>query len=75
MGKENKMKDKIKAELIDEFLRTNKLSVDEFCKIAKISKVDLQKIYEQNFDFDIEVLFKITKIMKINICNIFENPN
>lgn len=75
MGKENKMKDKIKTELIDEFLTTNKLSVDEFCKIAKISKVDLQKIYEQNFDFDIEVLFKITKIMKINICNIFENPN
>ena len=70
MGRENKMKDKIKTELIDEFLTTNKLSVDEFCKIAKISKVDLQKIY-----FDIEVLFKITKIMKINICNIFENPN
>ena len=48
------MKDKIKTELIDEFLTTNKLSVDEFCKIAKISKVDLQKIYEQNFNFDIE---------------------
>lgn len=75
MGKENKMKDKIKTELIDEFLTTNKLSVNGFCKIAKISKIDLQKIYEQNFDFDIEVLFKITKIMKINICNIFENPN
>ena len=75
LGRGDVMKNIIQTELIDEFLVTNKISVDEFCQNAKISKSDLKKIYNKNLDFDIEVLFKIAKIMKTDICKIFENPN
>lgn len=66
------MKERIKTELIERFMNENNVSLEEFCKIADVCKNDIQKVFVQNFDFGIEVIFKLAKVLKIEAFELFE---
>ncbi len=59
--------------LIGNFIETNKLSKTKFCKLCKISYGTMQKIFLNKYNFKINSLFKIARIMKIEVCKLFTN--
>lgn len=66
------MKERIKTELIEKYMDENDVSLEEFCRISNICKSDIQKIFVQNFDFGIDVIFKLAKVLKIEVFELFE---
>lgn len=66
------MKERIKTELIEKFMDENEVSLEEFCRISNICKSDFQKIFVQDFDFGIDVIFKLAKVLKIEVFELFE---
>lgn len=66
------MKERIKTELIEKYMDENDVSLEEFCKISNICKSDIQKIFVQDFDFGIDVIFKLAKVLKIEVFELFE---
>lgn len=66
------MKERIKTELIEKYMDENEVSLEEFCKISNICKSDIQKIFAQDFDFGIDVIFKLAKVLKIEVFELFE---
>jgi len=63
---------KIKTSLINKFMRENNINKREFCKLSKISHSALNKIYNNDFDFDIVYLFRVCKTIKVELRDIFE---
>ena len=61
----------MKIEMIEDFMTQNKLSKTKFCKICKISVSTLNKILNNQTNVGIVALFKICRVMKIEICNLF----
>ena len=53
------MKNTIKTELIENFIKENNLSKRKFCKMCKISQSTLNKIMTNSENFRIIALFKI----------------
>ena len=66
------MKERIKTELIEKYMDENEVSLEEFCRISNICKSDIQKIFVQDFDFGIDVIFKLAKVLKIEVFELFE---
>ncbi len=66
------MKERIKTELIEKYMDENDVSLEEFCKKSNICKSDIQKIFVQDFDFGIDVIFKLAKVLKIEVFELFE---
>ncbi len=66
------MKERIKTELIEKYMDENDVSLEEFCRISNICKSDIQKIFVQDFDFGIDVIFKLAKVLKIEVFELFE---
>ena len=66
------MKERIKTELIEKYMDENEVSLEEFCRISNICKSDIQKIFVQDFDFGIDVIFKLAKLLKIEVFELFE---
>jgi len=58
-------KEVINTDLIDEFIKNNKLSRYEFCSLCKVPYSVLEQIYNDDYNFDIIYFFKIA--YKINI--------
>lgn len=65
------MKNKIKSELIENFIKDNNLSKSKFCKMCKISQSTLDKIMTSNENFRIIALFKIARVLKIQVYQMF----
>lgn len=65
------MKDIIKTEIIENFIQENNISKTQFCKLCKINLKTLNKILSNNTDFGVIALFKIAKVMKIQVYQIF----
>lgn len=65
------MKNTIKTELIENFIKENNLSKSKFCKMCKISQSTLDKIMTSNENFRIIALFKIARVLKIEVYQIF----
>lgn len=61
----------IKTELIINYLNKEKLSKTAFCKKCKISYSTLNKILNNEENYNLIALFKIAKILNIRICEIF----
>ncbi len=61
----------VKTEIIDKFLKYNKISKTKFCKMCKISYFVLIKIYNQQTNLDVKHFFKIARAMKIPVCELF----
>lgn len=62
----------VKTEKIEEYIKENNLTKREFCKLCKISPSTLNKILKTE-NFNLLSLFKITRVMNINFCDIFNN--
>ena len=65
------MKNIIKTELIENFVKENNLSKSMFCKMCKISQSTLNKIMTNSENFRIIALFKIARVLKIQVFEMF----
>lgn len=65
------MENNINIALIESFIKENNLTYFDFCKICQIAKSDLEHIFNGSLDFDVIILFKIAKKLKINIHELF----
>ncbi len=65
------MKNSIKIEIIEKFIKENKISKTTFCKMCKISPSTLKKIMTKNENFKIIALFKIARVIKIQVYQMF----
>ena len=65
------MKNEYKKELIENYLAANKISKTKFCKLCGISLYTLQKIMNNNRNYQIAALFKIAKLLKIQVYQMF----
>ena len=65
------MKNTIKSELIENFIKENNLSKSKFCKMCKISQRTLNKIMTNSENFRIIALFKIARVLKIQVFEMF----
>lgn len=65
------MKNTIKTELIENFIKDNNLSKSKFCKMCKISQSTLNKIMTNSENFRIIALFKIARVLKIQVYQMF----
>lgn len=65
------MKNTIKTELIENFIKDNNLSKSKFCEMCKISQSTLNKIITNNENFRIIALFKIASVLKIQVYQMF----
>ena len=65
------MKNIIKTELIIDYLKSNNLSKSKFCKLCKISYRTLNKILLGDTNFEVIALFRIAKMLGIQIHTIF----
>ena len=65
------MNNLINNKLIKDFIKKNKLTKKAFSNLAGIRLKDLNKIFKYNYNVDINVLFKIAKVMKIEVYQIF----
>ena len=65
------MKNTIKTELIETFMKENNLSKSKFCTMCKISQSTLNKIITNSENFKIIALFKIARVLKIQVFEMF----
>ena len=65
------MKNTIKTEIIEKYINENKLSKTKFCKICKISPSTLNKIMTNDDNFGIIALFKIARVIKVQVYQMF----
>ena len=65
------MKNTIKTELIENFIKDNNLSKSKFCEMCRISQSTLDKIMTSNENFRIIALFKIARVLKIQVFEMF----
>ena len=65
------MKNKIKIEIIIKFMIENKISKTKFCKMCKISPSTLNKIISNDDNFGVIALFKIARVIKIEVYQMF----
>ena len=65
------MKNTIKSELIETFIKDNNLSKSKFCEMCKISQSTLNKIMTNSENFKIIALFKIASVLKIQVFEMF----
>ena len=67
------MQTTIKTELIENYLKENNLSKTKFCKICKISYSTYKKIMSSDNNFGVIALFRIAKILNIEVYKMFNN--
>ena len=65
------MKNTIKTEIIENFMLENKISKTKFCKMCKISPSTLNKIMTNDDNFGIIALFKIARVVKVQVYQMF----
>ena len=65
------MKYLINIEIIEKYMLKNRISKTKFCKMCKISPSTLNKIMTGYDNFRIIALFKIAKVIKIQVYQMF----
>lgn len=65
------MKTTIKTKIIKNYIIENKISKTKFCKMCKISTSTLNKILANNDNFRTIELFKIARVIKVQIYQMF----
>ena len=56
---------------VENFIKENNLSKSKFCKMCKISQSTLNKIMTNSENFRIIALFKIARVLKIQVFEMF----
>ncbi len=64
------MKNEFKKEIIENYLKENKMSKTKFCKLCGINLCTLMKVMN-NENYRINALFKIAKIVKFQVYKMF----
>ncbi len=68
------MKNKFKTEIIENYLKENKISKTKFCKLCGITPSTLRRIMN-NENYRVSALFKISKELKLQVYKMFrESP-
>ena len=65
------MQNTIKTEIIKNFMIENKISKTKFCRMCKISLSTLNKILNNDHKFRIIALFKIARVIKVQVYQMF----
>lgn len=65
------METKINTKLIENYMYDNNLSKKEFCKLCELSQAILRKILRNQKNYRITALFKVAKLLKAHICDLF----
>ena len=65
------MKNTIKTELIENFIKDNNLSKSKFCEMCKISQSTLNRIMTNSENFRIIALFKIARVLNNEVYKMF----
>ena len=60
-----------KTELIANYMKSNNLSKNKFCKLCKISPQSFDKIFDCNLTVGLKVVYKITRTIDIRLCEFF----
>jgi len=63
------MEQLIKTELITEYIKNHNMGKNAFCKLCKISVGTLNKILSNSTNIRILALFKIARVLNMEICN------
>lgn len=66
------MKNTIKIEILKKFMAENNISKTTFCKMCKISHSTLNKIMANDDNFRIIAFFKIARVIKIQVYQMFD---
>jgi len=66
------MENLIKTELIEDFLKEKEWSKTKFCRQCKISYKTFQKIMSNDYNFDVRALFRVCKIIGVEVYKIFK---
>ena len=66
------MINEFKKEIIENYLKANKISKTKFCKLCGISYRTLENI-QNNKNYRIGALFKIARVVKIQVHQMFSN--
>ena len=61
--------------LIENYIKTNKISKTKFCKLCKISTLTFDKITKQNLRIGIKSINRICKYIKVPLREIFNVEN
>ena len=61
-----------KTELIENYIKENKISKIEFCKRCKLSIGTLNKVLSNQLNFKLNAIFKIARVLNIEIKDICE---
>lgn len=64
------MKKVIKTQVIENYLINNKLSKAKFCEINNFSLSTLNNVLKNNLKIKISALFKLAKIMKVEVIDL-----
>lgn len=76
------MRNRIKIEMVYDYMKKNNLSKTKFCKMCKVSPAIFKKIEMFNlsgrkivkgYNFNIATLFKIAKFIGVKLYELFEN--
>ena len=65
------MKEIIKTDLILDFMKSKGWSKTKFCKTCKVTPLTFEKIINKNYHFGVRALFKIAKVMGIEVWELF----
>lgn len=65
------MKRLINIDLINDFIKEKKLTKKTFCRLCKISRYILNKIYNDNVSVGIKSIFKIARTINVEISKLF----
>lgn len=67
------MENLIKTEIFENYMKKHNLSKNKFCKLCKISPSVLKKIMSNKDNFYIIALFRISRVIGIEVYQMFED--
>ena len=62
---------KFNIKALDEYLKAEKISKEEFCLRADLNPSEFDLLYTNNLELRIDSLFKICKTLRIEIAQMF----
>lgn len=65
----------INTDLIKNYMKENRLTKTEFCKLCGLSKSSLNKVLNGNLNIYISTLFKVSKAINVKFSEIFRLKN
>ena len=61
------MNNQINKSLINDYIKKNNLTINEFCRTSKILETTFYAIMSGSLDFEVNALLKLAKILNVEI--------